>query len=208
MSLRGWLFAALYDRMCAHSEQAGLATMRERLVGEASGDVLEIGAGTGANLVHYGDAVVSLALTDPEPAMLKRLQRQVATVRPSARVEQAPAEALPFRDESFDTLVSTLVLCGVEDQERALAEMRRVLRPDGRLLFLEHVRSEDVELARLQDRMNGINRLLAGCECNRSTLTAIRAAGFSVPRPEQDRLPRAPRFLSPLILGTAHRPAS
>ena len=90
-----------------------------------------------------------------------------------------PAEDLPFEDATFDVAVSTLVLCGVDDQPRALRELRRVLRPGGQLLFIEHVRSGDTRLARSQDRMNGINRFVVGCDCNRPTLDSIREAGLN-----------------------------
>jgi ubiquinone/menaquinone biosynthesis C-methylase UbiE len=118
-------------------------------------------------------------------------------------VLQAPAEELPFEEASFDTVVSTLVLCGVEDQPRALREARRVLRPRGQMLFLEHVRSDDPDLARFQDRMNWLNRLVVQCDCNRRTLAAIEAAGFAVTRLEHSTMPRAPKFVRPLIVGAA-----
>src|SRR5436305_9524519 len=111
--------------------------------------------------------------------MLRRLRDRARERAPQVEIVQASAEELPFEDASFDTVVSTLVLCGA-DQKRSLAEIRRVLRPGGRLLFLEHVRSEDPGLARLQDRMNWLNRHLVGCECNRQTLAAIEAADFTV----------------------------
>jgi ubiquinone/menaquinone biosynthesis C-methylase UbiE len=120
-----------------------------------------------------------------------------------ATVLRAPAEDLPFGDDSFDTAVSTLVLCGVDDQPRALRELRRVLRPGGRLLFIEHVRSTDAKLARTQDRMNGINRFMVGCECNRPTLVTIEAGGFDVLEVEQITAKKVPKFVSPFIVGTA-----
>ena len=135
--------------------------------------------------------------------MLKRLRKKAGAESPRATIVQAPAENLPFEDGSFDTAVSTLVLCGVDDQPRALRELRRVLRPGGRLLFIEHVRSNDAKLARFQDRMNGFNRFIVGCECNRPTLDTIRAAGFDVTRVEHGELPKAPPFTRPLIYGSA-----
>jgi ubiquinone/menaquinone biosynthesis C-methylase UbiE len=208
MRLGSRVFAAMYDRAIAGSEQAGLGAMRARLVGEAAGDVLEIGAGTGANLGYYGDAVATLTLTEPEPAMLKRLERRVAVARPTARILRASGEDLPFEDESFDTVVSTLVLCGVDDQQRTLREVRRVLRAGGRLLFIEHVRSPDASVARRQDRMNGINRIVARCECNRRTLLSIGDAGLRVGAVEDTFLPKAPSFAAPAIVGSAVRDAA
>lgn len=203
MSLRKRLFAAMYDRMTRKSEEAGLSAMRERLLADAGGRVLEIGGGTGANLAHYDAKVESLVITDPEPAMLRRLQSRAHEQAPLAEILRAPAEDLPFEDGSFDTVVSTLVLCGVDDQARALREIRRVLEPGGCFLFLEHVRSDDPKLARFQDRINWLNRFIVGCDCNRRTLATIEAAGFTVSSLEQKTLPKAPRFTRPLIVGAA-----
>ena len=121
-------------------------------------------------------------------------------------VLRAPAEDLPFDDDTFDVAVSTLVLCGVTDQPRALRQLRRVLRPGGRLLFIEHVRSDDPSLARRQDRMNPVNRFVVHCDCNRPTLTSIQQAGFAVTQIEHQTMPKAPSFVSPLIVGTATAP--
>jgi ubiquinone/menaquinone biosynthesis C-methylase UbiE len=204
MSVWGRIFARLYDHMMARTEKAGLADRRQALLAAASGDVLEIGAGTGANLPHYGKRVRTLALTEPEKPMVRRLHKRIDRQRPDAKLLRAPAEDLPFNDDSFDAVVSTLVLCTVDDQSRALREIRRVLRPGGRLLFIEHVRSEDEQLARLQDRMMPINlRIGHGCHCNRSTLDGIRAAGFDVSELQRDMLKHTPRFIRPLIVGTA-----
>jgi ubiquinone/menaquinone biosynthesis C-methylase UbiE len=194
--------APVYDRFTQKTEEAGLREMRQSLIGEASGRVLEVGAGTGLNLPHYAEGVESLVLTEPQPPMLRRLQDKAREQAPSAELRQAPAEELPFEDASFDTVVSTLVLCGA-DQERSLGEVRRVLRPGGRLLFLEHVRSDDPDLGRFQDRMNWLNRLVVGCDCNRRTLAAIESAGFTVSRVEHRTLPEAPKFTRPLIVGEA-----
>ena len=205
MSLRSKFFAMTYDRQIAGAEKAGLRAFRERLLAGASGDVIEIGGGTGLNLSCYGPAVGSLTITEPEPAMLRRLERAVSAHHSSARVLRAPAEDLPFDDDSFDVAVSTLVLCGVDDQPRALRELRRVLRPGGRLLFIEHGRSDDPGTARLQDRLN---RLVVCCDCNRPTLDSIRAAGFTVTQVEHTELPKAPPSVRPAILGSATAPAA
>jgi ubiquinone/menaquinone biosynthesis C-methylase UbiE len=212
MSLRTRLFALTYDRQLAKAEDAGLRALRLRLLAGAGGDVLEIGGGTGANLPCYGPAVGSLTITEPDPSMLRRLERRVREHSalkhgPDARVLRAPAEDLPFADHSFDVAVSTLVLCGVGDQPRALRELRRVLRPGGRLLFLEHVRSADPGTARLQDRVNWLNRLMVCCDCNRPTLGTIRSSGFTVTELEHTALPMAPVYVRPTILGSATRSA-
>jgi ubiquinone/menaquinone biosynthesis C-methylase UbiE len=206
MSLRWVLLAPVYDRMSRQSEDEGLRAMRQDLLRDAAGRVLEIGAGTGVNLPHY-TGVESLALTEPEPPMLRRLQRAAREHAPQAQVLRAPAEDLPFEDDSFDTVVSTLVLCGVDDQPRALREARRVLRPGGRLLFLEHVRADDPALARFQDRMNWLNNLVVGCDCNRPPVATIEAEGFAVTRLDRTVMPKAPTFVRPLAVGVATSPA-
>jgi ubiquinone/menaquinone biosynthesis C-methylase UbiE len=206
MSLRRRLYALAYDRMSAGVEQAGLAALRERLLPEADGRVLEIGGGTGANLPFYGSAVASLTIAEPHEPMARRLERRAGEHAPGARIVRAAAEELPFDAGSFDTVVSTLVLCGVDDQHRALREARRVLRPGGKLVFIEHVRSEDERTGRFQDRANPLNRLVACCDCNRRTLAAIEEAGFQVAQLERTAMPKAPRFVRPLIVGVATAP--
>ncbi len=154
MGFGGWLFAAMYDRMLARTEKAGLRAFRARLLESAQGRVLEIGAGTGANLPLYGP-----------------------------RVE---------------------MLCTVVDPLRALREVWRVLKPGGQFLFIEHVRSDEPRLAKWQDRLNGLNRIVAhGCSCNRSTVDAILQSGFTIRSLEKTVLPKAPPFVRPLVIGTA-----
>jgi ubiquinone/menaquinone biosynthesis C-methylase UbiE len=208
MGLRSRFFAATYDRFSKGSEEAGLAEMRRNLIAGASGDVLEIGGGTGANLSYYGAGVESVTVTEPEPPMLRRLERKARELNSQATVLRASAEDLPFDDASFDTVVSTLVLCGVDHQPRVLRELRRVLRPGGRLIFIEHVRSDDPRIAKMQDRMNPVNRFFVFCDCNRPTLETIRSAGFEVTKLEQTALPKAPPFVRPLIVGTATAPVA
>jgi ubiquinone/menaquinone biosynthesis C-methylase UbiE len=189
--------------MSRKSEDAGLRDMRHGLLAAAGGSVLEIGGGTGANLAHYNGRIESLVITEPEPAMFRRLQSKARDQAPLAKILRAPAEDIPFEDDTFDTVVSTLVLCGVDNQARALSEARRVLRPGGKLLFIEHVRSNDAGVARLQDRISPLNRFLFGCDCNRQTLSMIEQAGFTVARVEQTELPKAPKFVRPSIVGSA-----
>jgi ubiquinone/menaquinone biosynthesis C-methylase UbiE len=203
MSLKKRLFAATYDRMTAATEEAGLRDRRRELLAHAHGRVLEIGGGTGANLPFYGEAVTSLTVTEPEEPMVRRLKQHVDQQDRPVEVVQAPAEHLPFEDGSFDTVVSTLVLCTVDSQPDALAELRRVLKPDGQLLFIEHVRSEEQGLARWQDRLNWLNQLVVNCDCNRPTLDRITAAGFDTAGVIHGELPKAPPFARPLIAGTA-----
>jgi ubiquinone/menaquinone biosynthesis C-methylase UbiE len=206
MSLRSKFFAMTYDRQMATVEKAGLRALRQDLLKAASGRVLEIGGGTGANLAWYGPAVESLTITEPETPMVRRLERRAREQAPLAKVLRAPAEDLPFDDATFDTVVSTLVLCGVSDQPRALQQLRRVLRPGGQLLLIEHVRSDDERLARKQDRVNWLNRIVVCCDCNRPTLSSIQRAGFDVSRVEHRTMEKAPAFVRPLIVGRATAP--
>ena len=135
--------------------------------------------------------------------MFRRLERKVREKALEATVLRALAEDLPFEDDAFDAAVSTLVLCGVDDQPRALRELRRVLRPGGRLHFIEHVQSADPKLARKQNRMNGINRFMVGCECNRPTLSTIEAGGFDITNIEHTTAKKIPKWVSPFIVGRA-----
>jgi ubiquinone/menaquinone biosynthesis C-methylase UbiE len=196
--------AAVYDRGMAETEKAGLAAHRERLLASAAGRVLEIGGGTGANLAFYREDVAELVVAEPEEAMARRLERKLRGYRVPARVVRAPAERLPLEDASFDCAVSTLVLCSVADPARALGEVRRVLKPGGRLLFIEHVRSDDPRVAAWQDRLRRPWAWVAcGCQPNRRTVETMVAAGFSVDELRRDRLHKAPSIVKPLVVGSA-----
>jgi ubiquinone/menaquinone biosynthesis C-methylase UbiE len=198
------LFAALYDTVGKGSEEAGMRDERHRLLAEASGATIEVGAGTGLNLQHYPGAVTRLVLSEPDRHMRTRLGKRVAELNPDAEVVDAPAEQLPFPDATFDTAVVTYVLCSVPDQQAALAEIARVLKPDGRLLFLEHVRSDDPKIAKRQDRIRPLYNLV-GCNPNRDTLAAIEASAFDVDSVRHGEVPKAPKVERPLIAGIARR---
>ena len=198
------LFAALYDTVSKGSEAAGLRDERRQLLASAEGETIEIGAGTGLNLQHYPEAVTRLFLAEPDRHMRRRLERRLAGLRREAEIVDATAEDLPFPDASFDTAVVTYVLCSVPDQEAALAEISRVLRPGGRFLFLEHVRSADPRLARRQDRMRPLYNLV-GCNPNRDTLARIESSALTVESVEHGEVPKAPKVERPMIVGTARR---
>jgi ubiquinone/menaquinone biosynthesis C-methylase UbiE len=204
----GRAFSAMYDSCMKGTEEAGLRERRRDLLSEARGRTVELGAGTGLNLELYPATVEELVMTEPDPHMVKRLRERVAESGRKVEIREAGAERLPFEDSSFDTVTATLVLCTVPDPGAALAEARRVLKPGGRLLFLEHVRSEEPGLARWQDRLERPWRFLGdGCHCNRDTVSTISAAGFELGAVERDELPKAPPLVRPLAIGEASRPS-
>ena len=195
--------ALVYDPFVWLGEIAGMRRQRRMLVGSAYGRVVEIGAGTGLNVVHYPDDLAELMLIEPEPGMRRRLARRLERHGPVARIIDAPAERLPLADASVDTVVSTLVLCTVDDPETALREIARVLRPDGQLLFIEHVRASSRFLAQCQDKLLRPWRGFAGgCMCNRRTVELMRACGFTVAA--EDAVWRGlPTIVHPLAVGRA-----
>jgi len=200
----GRLFAAVYERALAESEEAGMRDRRRDLLAGASGRTVELGAGTGLNFEHYPDAVDELIVTEPFPPMATRLRERVGA---AATVIEAPADRLPVADASVDTVVATLVLCTVDDVPATLAEVARVLRPGGRLLFAEHVRAEDRQLARWQDRLEKPWKFVGhGCRCNRDTVAAIEASPLAIESLERGRLPKAAPIVRPLVVGNAVRP--
>jgi len=206
MSLWGRIFAAGYDSFMGPPEKAVLRGHRKALLDRVKGRVLEIGGGTGANLPFYSGGIEELVITEPEEPMARRLERKLGDYPLATRVVRARAEELPFEDESFDFVVSTLVLCTVDDPARALREIHRLLKPNGQLLFVEHVRSDQPRLARWQDRLHGLQvRVGHGCHCNRPTLESIKGAGFSIAELEHDTLRKAPPIVRPLIVGAAER---
>lgn len=201
-----WLFAMGYDPFMRRSEQACLRAWRHDLLAPLEGRVLEIGAGTGANVEHYPSSLERLVLTDPDAHMLKRLQDRRSLGPKKTEVLQASADALPFEEASFDAVVSTLVLCSVPDLQRTLAELRRVLRPGGSLVFLEHVAADDPARLRWQRRVEPIwSRLAGNCHLSRATGDAIASEGFSFASMTKESMRKALPIVRPTIRGVARK---
>jgi len=198
-------FAAVYDPFLWVAERVGGRDLRSTVLTCARGRTVEIGAGTGLNLPHYPDTVEDLVLAEPDPSMRSRLDKAVKRGSRSARVVSAPAERLPFDDASVDTVVSTFVLCTVDEPETVLREIVRVLRPDGQLLFVEHVRAESPLLARWQDRLaQPWRRFARGCRCNRATAHLMAAAGLTLDTVDKGSWRAMPPIVRPLVAGRAH----
>jgi ubiquinone/menaquinone biosynthesis C-methylase UbiE len=207
-SVWGHCFAAIYEPLMQSTENGGNAARRAAVLAGARGTVVELGAGTGLNLPHY-PTDVELVLTEPEPPMARRLLKRLQQSGRQARVLQAPAERIPLPDGSVDTVVCTLVLCTVHDLDATLAEIRRLLRPDGRLLFIEHVAAEPgTRLRRWQDRLERPWRRLAhGCRTNRDTENALRNTGFALEEIHHGQM-EGELLLRPLTWGTANLAAA
>jgi ubiquinone/menaquinone biosynthesis C-methylase UbiE len=199
----GRAFAWGYDRFQRRAEEMGMRERRTRLLAHARGRCLEIGTGTGLNLERWPE-VDELVLSEPDPHMASQLRRKLASVGRRAEIVEAPAERLPFPDAHFETVALTYVLCSVPEPAAALREIDRVLKPGGRMLFLEHVRSPDPKLARWQDRLHGPWYLFAnGCHCNRDTLAEIEASPLEVERSERGEIPGEPPLVRPMLIGWA-----
>lgn len=207
MSLWGRVFAAGYDTFQSRMERAFFGDIRRAMLAGASGRVVEIGSGTGANLQHYPHTIGELVCTEPEAPMAKRLREKAEGSGLPVSVVEAPAEKLPFEDDSFDTAVAALVLCTVTDPEAALDEIARVLRPGGRFIFMEHVRAQDPGLAKWQDRLHPLwLRFGHGCHCNRATYEAIERSPLEIESHRRGRIPKAPPIVKPLLTGVARAP--
>lgn len=200
--LRSAAFAAVYDPMMRSAERGELGRLRDEVVGTAQGAVLEIGAGTGLNLPRYRD-VARLVASEPEAPMRRRLLARAQGAGVPVEVVAAPAEHLPFDDGEFDTVVSTLVLCSVDDPAAAVREVRRVLAPGGRFVFLEHGGGEGTR-ARWQRRLDGVwSAINAGCHLTRNVADVLTSADLE---PEEIRVlepHRVPSIILPFRLGTA-----
>lgn len=202
-------FARLWTRIAAAMEEQGAAEHRRRLLAGITGRVVEVGAGTGSNVAHYPAGVVEVLAVEPEPHLRELAVRAAGSAPVPVVVVDGTAERIPAGDGAFDAAVVSLVLCSVPDQAVALAEVRRVLRPGGRLHFWEHVRAEEPGLARVQAVLDRTvwPTLGGGCHTSRDTAAAITAAGFTLEHVERFRFPvtRVPSPAAPQILGTALR---
>ena len=202
------VFARLYPRISRDADAKGAAEHRRTLVAGLAGHVIEVGAGHGLNFAYYPPAVTQVVAVEPEP-YLRHLAGEAAARAPvPVAVRDGAAEALPASDSEFDAAVVSLVLCSVRDQDVALHEIARVLRPGGELRFYEHVVSNRPTTARIQRALDATiyPPLAGGCHCGRDTGAAIRAAGFQVEHEERIRF--TPRIgpAVPHILGVARRP--
>lgn len=195
------VFPWLNDRLCGDEQ---LQQLRAETLRPARGRVLEIGFGTGLNLPHYPPAVDSIVAVEPNRGMLARARPRIAAAAIPVEAIEGGAEAMAMPDASFDTAVSVLTLCTVAEPVRVLAELRRLLRPRGRLLLLEHGLAPDPGVARWQHRLNRLERVLAcGCNLDRPVADLVRSSGFGFESVRQFYWPGVPRTHGWLTLGCA-----
>ncbi len=197
------IFAAMYERFSRSGpEKSFMWPLRKETIAQAQGIVLEIGAGTGLNFALYDpEHVERVEAVEPDTAMLRYARERLKTARVPITLTQAPAEALPFADETFDSAVATLVFCSVTDPLRGLSEIRRVLKPGGSLLLVEHVRAQGAFARRLQDIITPVTKRMAGnCHWNRDTARSVINADFQI----QDKRDIA-GLLQPMIVLRARR---
>jgi ubiquinone/menaquinone biosynthesis C-methylase UbiE len=202
----GWFLATVYERLMRASEEACLGAWRAEILAPLCGAVLEVGAGTGANLPHYPAAVTRLVMAEPDPHMHTRLKKRAAG---DARVEVADAslERLPWPEATFDAVVATLVLCSVPDPVTALGEIRRVLRPGGAFVFLEHVAADDrPDRLKWQRRIEPVwRRCLGNCHLTRRTDEVIASVGFRIESLQRASIRKAAPWARPSIRGSARK---
>lgn len=161
--------------------QQTLLPFRQRAAGAAAGRVLEIGAGSGLNFSHYGAGVTSVIALEPSSALLRMARTRAAVAAPPVTLLDASAEAIPLESGSIDTVVTTWTLCSIADARRALVELRRVLKPGGALLFVEHGRAAEPGVARWQDRLDPLwSRIAGGCHLNRKMDDLLTGSGFRI----------------------------
>ena len=204
------IMAFFYDRFMSGLEKACLHDWRTELLAEVKGEVLEIGAGTGANLAYYPNGNIRLLLSEPDAAMRKQLEKKIAlTQRDDICLNSLQAEKLLLEDNRFDYVIASLVCCSVTNIDRSLAEIYRVLKPGGRYLFIEHVAAKtDSKARRLQEWLTPLWRKFAGnCHLNRETEKAMLMAGFEFVKIQRDAMPDSvPAIVRSSIHGIAVKP--
>ncbi|MDH3979004.1 MAG: class I SAM-dependent methyltransferase [Gammaproteobacteria bacterium] len=200
-----YISAFFYDRLLAPAEEACLKKWRHDLLRDISGDVFEIGAGTGSNLEFYPDTLRSLVLSEPDVHMRRQLEKKITSSKYNASVTSCTAENIEAEDESCDFVVTSLVCCSVGHLESVLLEVRRVLKPRGKLVFLEHVAApQGTKRRRWQNLINPFWRKLAGnCHLNRETESAILNNGFEILEIKRESMRKAMPLVRPTIRGTA-----
>lgn len=204
-----FIASLIYDRCMAGVEDACLSSWRKSLIKNASGSVLEIGAGTGANIDYYGSEVTQLVFSEPDKNMRNRLSEKVnKSGLANIRVTSDTAEAINADSDFFDSVVVTLVCCSVTSLEAALLEIKRVLRPGGKLFFLEHVAATDSSSRRKwQNHITPIWRKFSGnCHLNRETEQAVLQAGFTIQEIQRESMRKAISLVRPTIRGIAVKP--
>ena len=195
------IFPRLMDWVMSGEE---FRRLRALLLRDAQGEVLEIGLGTGLNLPHYPNTVSWLHAVDPVQLLPDRVARRIAAAPFAIQIKQVSAEVLPFHDRSFDCVVSTWTLCTIPDPVKALREIRRVLKPTGQFLFLEHGRSDNEKIATWQDRLNPIQRVIGcGCNLNRRIDQLISQAGLRLTKLDRFQMETVPRLGGEMYRGTA-----
>ena len=203
------IFARMYARMGASFEAKGGAELRDEMLAGAAGRVIEVGAGTGLNFPHYPATVTEVVAVEPESYLRARAEQAATEAPVPVRVVDGTADALPSEDATFDVGVASLVLCSVPDQDAALAELFRVIRPGGELRFYEHIRSDRPRFAHFQQTVDLVwPKIGGGCHTSRPTDHVIEAAGFGIERIR--RLTFRPATfaypVSPHVVGLARRP--
>jgi SAM-dependent methyltransferase len=197
-----YIFPRLLDKLLSTPE---MGKYRRRALASVRGNTLEVGFGTGLNLPYYPGTVTKLTGIDCEDMLPGKVQKRIV-ISPFAvtRMQIDATGRLPFDDRNFDSVVSTLTLCSLSNTAPALAEIRRVLKPDGRFVFFEHGRSEDARVARRQDRYNPIQKIIgAGCNLNRRIDRLIETAGFEIRSLERFIMPDTPRIMAEMYCGIA-----
>ncbi len=208
MALFSWLMAQFYDRIIKDAETKCLGKWRKELLSNLSGEVLEIGCGTGINLDYYPNTVTHLTLLEPDPNMRKKLQEKIAFQTQTKFVIEildSKAESIPSLDNSFDAVISTLVLCSVKNQNKVLSEVYRVLNSNGEFIFIEHIlANNNPKRLKWQQRLEPIWKVIScGCHITRPTENMMIKAGFSFSEISHQSIRGVPPIVRPNIKGIA-----